>query len=346
MKLRWVFLFGGGIALLTAAVGVGAALLFDDSEPWVLIVTLLSAMLLITAPAIAGIWVANFTFDLESTDGRGVFRRLVLITTAIQLLGIVGLVFVAIAVPSATAFLVGVTALSAALLLVGLRIGIRLHRRMANGSRDGKAWSPWSPTLIRSKVMRVVVVFLIASVIGVGGLIGLRFIVTDPGEASSLAVVMYGFSFGFISASVACIVVAWPLVKDLRHALGRDYATQKAIGRVVLRNKDDELPEGGQQKATSYAAIMSVYLPFQIAQITLLFAGLWLQQLWNLIDESSTAYSSLTLGLVISYPILLAAALPFIIRQARNAKRYAVEHADLVSTNPAEPGKGPDSLAS
>lgn len=166
----------------------------------------------------------------------------------------------------------------------------------------------------------------------VGAFIGLFILAEDDGT-SHLAPIMYGVSFGFISASVACLVVAWPLVKDLRHALGRDYATQKAIGRVVLRNKNDYLSSDGERRAATYAGIMAVYLPFQTAQIVLLFAGLWVQHLWNLIDEASTAYSWLTIGMVIGCPVLLAATLPFMIRQARNAKRYAVEHADLITTD-------------
>lgn len=70
MRLLWIFVLSSAVVLLTMTVGIGAALLLDDHEPWVLLLTFVCVMLLIAIPSLAGIMVANFLFDIEKPDGR------------------------------------------------------------------------------------------------------------------------------------------------------------------------------------------------------------------------------------------------------------------------------------
>lgn len=329
MKLRSVLLFSAGIAILTLALGLGVGLLLADHEPWMVVTAFVSTMLLVPVPALACLMVANVSFNLGSPDGRQFLRRLVYVVAGIQLLGVLGLVVVAIAAPDSAGYLMGVVALSIVLLWSGIRLGMRFQQRLVDESSDHRAWAPWPRSRVRRAILRIVIVFAIASMVGIGAVVVLGQTLGEGDGLSLGSSIIYGLSFGCIAASIACLVVAWPLVKDMRRVLGRDHATQKAIVRVVLHNKNDPLSEDAQYKAAAYAGIMAVYYPFQIAQFALLFGGLWLQQVWALPDGPSDPLYPFALGLVIGYPLLILISLPFIIREAGRARRYARDHAEL-----------------
>ena len=141
-----------------------------------------------------------------------------------------------------------------------------------------------------------------------------------------LQAVTFGVSIGLVAAALTCTVVSWTQMMSAREALGFDYATQKAIRRVVVRNGDDELTEEGQRRAAAYAAIMAGILPFQLAQLVMVITGVWLQQLWNLRSGLTDGFDAFATALVVGYPVLLAVFLPFSIRQVRHVRRYAARH--------------------
>lgn len=328
IKLRWILLFSVGIGLLVAAVGLGAGLLLIEHDPWVAVTAFVATTLVVSTPALACLMVANLLFDLDQEDGRRFLRRFVYVTAGIQLLGVLGMVPVALAAPDSVGYLLGVVALSVVLLWCGVRLGTRFQRRLVVESAQHSAWSPWSKPRLRRAALRVVTVFALAGMIGCAAFVWWGFALDDGEGPSFGAPIVYGLSLGAIAAALACLVVSWPLVKDMRRVLGRDFATQKAIVRVVLRNKDDVLSEEAQHQAAAYAGIMAVYYRFQIAQFALLLGGLWLQQVWNLTSGPSDSLVPLTLGLVIGIPLVFLTILPFIIREARRAKRYAIDHAE------------------
>lgn len=326
MKLRSVLLFSAGITILTVTVGLGIGLLLADHQPWMVVTAFVCTMLLIPVPAMACLMVANVSFNLEGPDGRRFLRRLVYVVAGIQLLGVLGLVLVAIAAPDSAGYLVGVVVLSIVLLWSGIRLGMRFQQRLVDESAEHRTWASWPRSRVRRAILRVVVVFTIASMVGSGAILVLGLTLGEGDGLSPGSSIIYGLSLGCFAASIACLVLAWPLVKDMRRVLGRDHATQKAIVRVVLRNKNDPLSEDAQDKAAAYAGIMAVYYPFQIAQLTLLFGGLWLQQVWNLPDGPSDPLYPVALGLVIGLPLLVLISLPIIIRECRRARRYARDH--------------------
>lgn len=329
MKLRTVLLFSAGITILTVAVGFGVGLLLTDHLPWMVVTAFVCTMLLVPVPALACLMVANVSFSLDGPDGRRFLRRLVYVVAGIQLLGVLGLVLVAIAVPDRAGYLAGVVALSIVLLWSGIRLGTRFQQRLIDESTEHRAWAAWPRSRVRRATFRIVIVFTIASMVSSGAVVVLGLTLGEGDGLSPGSSIIYGLTLGCFAASIACLVLAWPLVKDMRRVLGRDHATQKAIVRVVLRNKNDPLSEDAQDKAAAYAGIMAVYYPFQIAQLTLLFGGLWLQQVWNLPDGPSRPSDPLypfALGMVIGLPLLVLISLPFIIRESRRARRYARDH--------------------
>ncbi len=332
MKLRWIFLVAILGTVASGALGFGVALLVPADPEWLTFAAAFSAMGLALIPLLAGLTAATLIFDPDTTDGRKGFRRLVLVVGASELLAVLGAVVVAAAAPTITSSVVVVIIVSAVLLVVGLRVGGRIRRRTASAPKDAGPWVSWSPAVVRRKVTRIALVFVLVTMLATGVIVGLGLAFDEAGKLS-VAEALVGVALGLMSSSIACMVVSWPLAKDLRRALGNGYSEQKAIARVVLRGKSDDLSDEGRQRATTYARIAASYLPFQIAQLALLFGGLWLQQVWNLARGSIDGLVTFTWIIVVTYPVLVAIILPMLVVQARRAKRYAAAHAHLV---PAE----------
>ena len=331
MKLRWIFLVAILGTLAAGALGVAVALLVPASPDWVMFVASLSAMSLLLIPLFAGLATATLIFDPDTADGRRGVRRLVLVVAALELLSAVGAVLVAVAVPAITPHVVGVIVVSVVLLVEGMRLGGRIRRRTARAAEDAAPWVSWSPAVVKRKVTRIVMVFVLVTVLATAAIVGLGIAFDEGGELSG-TVALVGLAPGLMSASIACMVVSWPLAKDLRRSLGNSYTEQKVIARVVLRGKDDELSEDGGLRAATYARIAASYLPFQIAQLVLLFAGIWFQQVWNLEQGSVDGMITFTRVVVVAYPVLVAVILPMLVVQARRAGRYAAAHAHLLPT--------------
>lgn len=139
MTLGSMFLSAAAVAALTIASVVGVVSLVDDRRPWVILVTTTSTMLLILAPAIAGLMTANLNVGRDSDAAARIIRRLVLDVAGIQLVGILGLLFVAVAAPEPTVLLAVVAATSVLLLVASVRLGIGQARARHHATR-AQAW--------------------------------------------------------------------------------------------------------------------------------------------------------------------------------------------------------------
>jgi hypothetical protein len=327
VKLRWTFLIAIGLALLAGAAGFGAAVLLPD-DPLLTFAAIMCVTALITVPVIAGLTIANLGFDPDSADGRVGMRRLLLVVAGLELLPAVGCLAVALTAPEATLYVGAAVVVSAALLVGGVRLGGRIQRLSVRESQDPPVGTSWSRTVVQRKVRKVLVVFVLGTAVGIAGMVALG------GESDErldpVSAVTYGLPVGLIAAAIACMVVSWPLTKELRNAMGSGYAEQRAIVRVVLRGKADELSEPGARHAANYARIAAASLPFQAAQFALLFGGLWLTQMGIVVRGHGGELSPIPLALVIAYPVFAVVFLPTLLRQTRRARRYAAAHAHLL----------------
>ncbi|TFC44044.1 MULTISPECIES: hypothetical protein [unclassified Cryobacterium] len=96
----------------------------------------------------------------------------------------------------------------------------------------------------------------------------------------------------FIAAALACILVTLPLNRRLRESVSRDLGRLRKMGKVVLRGKQLELDHDEQVAAAKYAVLISIVIPFQLAYITLLYAGLKIQQAQSLVSGTRSEFSS------------------------------------------------------
>ncbi|MDY7529982.1 MULTISPECIES: hypothetical protein [unclassified Cryobacterium] len=95
----------------------------------------------------------------------------------------------------------------------------------------------------------------------------------------------------FFAEALACILVALPLNRRLRESVSRDLGRLRKVGKVVLRGKHLELDHDEPVAAAKDAVLISMVFPFQLAYITLLYAGLRIQQAQSLVSGTRSEFS-------------------------------------------------------
>jgi hypothetical protein len=326
MKLRWSILLGCVLAVIATLITAAVVVVGDIDGLWPIAALMVGFMLLVFFPAVAFVSIAHATFDIDSPDGKAAVRKITIFVAGIQLVGAAAFIAVAAGAPSVAAIVVGTIMLSAVLTLAGIPLALRIKRREIRpepGDAPGTPWTPWTPAERRRKIRLVVRVFVITAVAASAIVLVLGTVYDEP---FSLVVLAFSLMFGFIAATFACIVIYWPMIEATRGAAGNDLAEQKLMYRVILQGKGTIETDEGRRRAAIVAGIRAQYMPFQIAQTCLLFAGLFAQQLATVLSGTTSRFSGFSLGFVIVVPLVITPLVIVSVRQLRRVREYAAAH--------------------
>jgi hypothetical protein len=139
-----------------------------------------------------------------------------------------------------------------------------------------------------------------------------------------------GASLACLAGCAACLYVSRPLGAELRDARASRPRDFRAISRVVIRGADEPLSPDAEGRAARYARVLSTYLPFRVAFLTLLCAALLLQQLPPALVPGGTDARPLNLVLTAVLITGYVIAIPMLVTQWRRARRFAAEHDDVL----------------
>lgn len=138
-------------------------------------------------------------------------------------------------------------------------------------SDGGAEWT--TPTNGRARVFRrMAITFVLTAAVSAISLTILALTVAsniDPLEVATMSL-----SFGAISATIPAIVAMFNFHQAVTQIFGTDIASRKAVGRVVVRGKPDQLTAEQTTMAARFAHVMHDLLPVQYAQLGFLLIGL------------------------------------------------------------------------
>lgn len=268
----------------------------------------------------------------RSPESRRYYARWWWITVALEILAAIALIIFAIG--SAPIWLAPLfIAVGAILTVIAPVIGRALLRYERKRRPDADALENWTPITrdqIARKVRAVAITFVVTFVIAIiaiailGHFVG-KALDTFGTEATFAA------EFAFIAGALACIIVTFPLNRQVRESTTRDIGVVRKIGRVVLRGKTADLSSDEEIAAAKYAVVISITLPFTLAYVAMLYIGIGIGQVRSL---SSDHPSGISLFVIWLYVALLVVLVPLYIVRIRRARRYAREHADLLLAAP------------
>ncbi|BDZ47128.1 hypothetical protein [Naasia aerilata] len=291
----------------------------------------LAALILLTLPAVAlGAFVQWWPIEPWRGRGRRYLLRMVVVTVALQVVGAV----LAVLVAGEQRMPMWQPALYLALVAVLTVANVALARwvRRRDDLRPPAPSAVWNRDVIRRKSRTVALWFLGALLVFGVGLFVLETVVPEAGDRdSSLMLVWLALSLAFLTGSFACMVVAWPLLRQVREVKGRYVSDLRTIARVVIKGKKEDLSEEEEGRAARYARIMTAYYPFQIAQFTFLYLGILCQQLPRALGDDGAGLRPFSVYLSVLLVVVFVVMVPLVLRQWRRAKRYAATHADVLA---------------
>lgn len=304
-------------------------LLFGDSNPGVvtLLVLMLTGLLLTITAVGAGVVIAAWPPDMDRDLHRRSLNRLGSLVVTLHAVGFVALVLLVLvgSLPPATGatLFLAVGVLSFASLVTGEQL-----RRRNSAINVGAAPVPvFSARQVRRKVRTIVVTFIAsAGITAVGVAILLQ--TSDSTRSTAQLVGDYlaiVFGLALISASVACLVVSYPLAVALQNLPSMDAATRRVIAGVVYRGKSIPLDAVQQESARTIAAVAVQQIPFQLWQSITLLAGVTVLNLPRLAeDDGILRLASVTI--IICFVLVSVGGSYFSRMQLRNAQRFASAH--------------------
>lgn len=316
--------------VVTSVLMVGATLLVvvhhRETDGWLLLSGLSLALLFCGPPALGSLHA--FWDDRRSRAAGSAFRVWWIIIASAQAAGAIGIVAWAVGVgapPWIPVLFVGTAVVLTILaILLGRHLGRLEERRDPGVSWEAPALiATVSPIAVRRKITVIVLSFVIAlAVTGVGLWVVFGLLL---GEWSPEPLI-FALQISFLVATLAAIIVSWPMNRALRDVTGRDLGRAKAFSRIVLRGKDETLVPGDEPAAARYAAIASVAMPFQLAYLMLLYAALILGQVPRLFDPDRSWFSIALLAFLLVAIVMLT---PMFVLQVLRARRYARAHPTL-----------------
>jgi hypothetical protein len=273
----------------------------------------------------------------NSPASRRYYARWLWVTVGLEVLAAIALVVFAVVAPAPIWVALLVIGVGIVLTIIAPVIGralLRYDRKRRPDADADASWTPITRTEIAKKVRAVGITFLVAFIIA-----GVGFVVLDATTSKSGIDagddVVYTLNLALIAAGFACVVVTLPLNRRLRESVTRDVGLLRKVSKVVLRGKQVDLTADEQKAAAKYAVVMPVILTFTLAYIALLYLGLALVQVRQLVSgEDLSGSGPIFLGL---YAVVLVVFFPLYIVRIRRARRYAHDHADLLPTgNPSQ----------
>ncbi|MFG6476883.1 hypothetical protein ACFXP7_10920 [Microbacterium sp. P06] len=328
-----------GAVLVSTALLVGAAIVLVFARPefdgW-LIVASTAVSFLVLGPLLLGSLYAYWG-DQHTNGARKVLRGWLIAVVSAEAVSSAALFFWAFGTAAPlwipTTFVGVAVALTVIAVLAGRALGRADEQPAAQAPPTQNFHTGVIPRAeVKRKITAVVITFVVAAlVVGIGVSVLLSFL-----GAPLYHAVAFALQFGFLAAAMAAILATLPWNRALRDSTGRDLGRARTVGRVVLRGKNIALSPDDERAAARYAAIASVSLPFQLTYLVLLYAGLALGQVRNLVDGQASWFP---VAMVVFLAIALFVFLPWLIVQIRRARRYARTH-PVAPGDPAPLGVG------
>ena len=316
----------GFITFVYLQIAIGADVLVvalgGHETPWGLALTGAGIAFLVIIGMTAGLSVSYLRWSDE--DGRRRLRRLLVIGAAVQAVAAAAVV-VGAGTASGPALAVAV-----AVVVVGLGLDVafvalgRAARSRDRLDRSGDAWVDSSTADIRRGWRNGVIGFVSGVVIG-AVLVTVALVLRPGRPPIVLQVGALGVAFAFLGASIGLSIAAFRIARSMRQATGDEFSTARRIGRVVLRGKPEQLSPEEEQRAARYARIARRWMPYQLAQVALLYTGLVLIQVGSLFDHDDSL-RPVQLAEIVLLVVLYAALTPLMVSRTRRAGRYADAH--------------------
>ena len=272
---------------------------------------------------------ATFYWDFGSSDdSRRYLRRYLWIVGGLELLAAVALIVFAVMTGAPIWLPIVFIALCAILMVVAPLIGRALRRYDDGHSQRRPSWVPTDASIVRRKIRTIVITFVAALVVffALFTLVFAQFGDKGDGVASTA---LFAFEFAAIAGAFAAIIVSIPLARDLRGAGNRDITLTRKVAKVVLRGKKIELNEVEETAAARYAAAASVYFPFMLTYLVLLYLGIGSGLVKTIADGTSDT-SMITVVELVFLAVVLVVFFPMQIVRTRRARQYAIDHDDLL----------------
>lgn len=313
---------------LTVGAFLGLVLLGDGEPMWAFAVGAAGLTFALYGPLLLGSLAAWWRLRGGSDAGRH-YRLWRIGATVGTVLGCVLVVVGGLASQVPVWFLTVVVVVSVALLLVAVPVGSWVRERAdANGPRESDAWSPDTKQETRRVVRQAAITFGIAVV--VTAVVGV-FVTALDDDAADARLVLVLSPFPFLAAGAVCMLSSLRLNRRIREVTGKDFGRLRAVTRVVLKGKDDELDEGDRLAAARYAVLAPPLIGTQIGFIALLYTGLALQFFGQtLFGSLSSVLPIAMLGVMV---VALAVVIPQSLIRARRARAYAAAHQDLLAVD-------------
>jgi hypothetical protein len=268
-------------------------------------------------------------FDPQrSRDARRIFRRLAIVIGAFELVAVAGIVVYSVGVSSPVWLPIAFIGGAAVLFAIAIVVGNALRRYDERRDQAQPSWAPIAARQVTRKIVKVAVTF--AAVFAVAA--ALLWWISGPPVKSGLPIglsISYALGFAFLASGLACMLVTLPLNRQLRLSLNRDLGRSRKFMRIVVRGKSDRLEEDEKVPAARYAVMLALTLPFTLASITLLYAGILINNLNQLLDDHS--FSMVTYLSSAALIVLLVVIFPLQIIRTVRVRRYARDHAELLT---------------
>ncbi len=339
MRLGSVFFVGIGFTLAVLVFLGGYLVLVDDVPAWTLSTGVVSLVFLVLLPTMLGFSVANLPSGIPRDEQTAQLRTVGVAGAISFVLGLVGILVVASATPAGVPVVAVLVIGSVLVIVLSTLMGLRRRRRLQLSGIDQRVPLPVSRDVIIRTCLWIVITIVLGTAAGTAGLAAFALYLGDPdGSRDAGSWALFGFSVGLIVGSLACIAVSWRWVPAMRAEIGDDPEVQRAVRRAVFSRADGDhvLDDAEVVRATRWAALQSVHLPFAAAQVGLLSLGLIIQCSWNLIVGNVMGLAGFTTTVLIASAAVLVIAVVVGVLRTRRAREFVASHAVLFTTQ-AEP---------
>ncbi|MEY2849783.1 MAG: hypothetical protein RI885_2450 [Actinomycetota bacterium] len=348
MRLGSVFFVGIGFTLAVMVFLGGYLVLVDDVPTWILYTGVVSLVFLVLLPTMLGFSVANVPSGIPRADQTAQLRTVAVAAGISFVLGLIGILVVSTATPAGSPVIVLLVIGSVVVIILSALVGLRRRRKLALSDRDIRVPLPVSRDLIIRKCLWIAITVLLGTALGTAGLAAFAIYLGDAdGSQDAGSWVVFGSSVGLILGSLTCIAVSWRWVQAMRVEIGDDPDVQRSVRRAVFgrtdgrggrshadggRTGDDALSDEEVVRATRWAALQSVHLPFAAAQVGLLLLGVVIQCVWNLVVGNVMGLATFTTAVLVTCATVLVIAVLVGVVRARRARHFVVGRAVLFTT--------------
>lgn len=264
-----------------------------------------------------------------SEGGRAYFRRAIWIVLGLEVLAAVAIVAFAILVGAPVWLPVVFIGGGAALTVIALVLGRFIRRYDEARPRPERPWEPISRQGIRKKIAIIAVTFVAVFVVGLV-VFGILLNAESQRSSSTATQISFAFQFALLGGAMANMIVAAPLDRQVRAAVGPDLGTVRKVAKVVLSKKNLELDSSERVAAARYATMIPTLLGFMLGYVTLLYVAIGVQQV-RLISDPHFAFFAI--GFTVLMVAFLLFAYPYYVVRIRRARRYARDHQALLESD-------------